>query len=83
MKIKINLGTIVQKSSNLCDSNRWWSMLMFFRVENRLNPTMEIIKIRIVRVWSWKKINCSIRGDEAFWNPMEDHDGISKGKIFI
>lgn len=27
---------------------------------------MVIIKIKIVMAWSWKKINCSIRGEEAF-----------------
>lgn len=25
-----------------------------------------MIKIKIVMAWSWKKINCSINGDEAF-----------------
>jgi hypothetical protein len=66
IKIKIKLGTIVQNSSSPWDSIMYWSILVLNIVENRLNPTMEIIRIKIVRVWSWKKISCSIRGDEAF-----------------
>jgi hypothetical protein len=53
-------------------------MLVLNTVVKRLNPTIEIMRIRIVRVWSWKKISCSIRGDEAFWKPKADHVGISK-----
>jgi len=82
IKIKIKLGTIVQKSSSPCDSSICWSMFVLNKVEHRLNPTIEMIRIKIVRVWSWKKINCSIKGDEAFWKPIADHEAISKGKIF-
>lgn len=80
IKIKIKLGIIVQNSSSPCDSNMCWSMLVLNMVENKLNPTIDIIKIRMVKVWSWKKINCSIRGDDAFWNPSADHVAISKEK---
>lgn len=75
----MNLGIIVQKSSSPCDSNIYWSILDLNKVENKLNPTIEIIRIRIVRVWSWKKISCSIRGQAAFWNPNADQVAISKG----
>lgn len=73
---------MVQKSSSPWDSNIYWSILVLKIVEKRLKPTIEIIKIRIVKVWSWKKINCSINGEEAFWKPMADQEGISKGKNF-
>ncbi len=79
----MNLGTMVQNNSNSWDSIIYWSILVLNMVENKLNPTIEIIKIRIVNVWSWKKINCSIRGDDAFWNPKADQVAISKGMLFI
>lgn len=52
MKIKIKLGMIVQNSSSSCDSSMCWSMFVLNIVENRLNPTKVMIKIRMVRVWS-------------------------------
>lgn len=83
IKIKINLGTIVQNNSKLWDSSINWSTFVLKIVEHILNPTIVIIKIKIVRVWSWKKISCSIKGEEAFWNPRADQEAISKGKIFL
>lgn len=44
---------------------------------------MDTIKIKIVIVWSWKKINCSIRGDEAFWKFKADQEEISKRESFL
>jgi hypothetical protein len=78
----MKLGTIVQNSSNSCDSNICWSILVLNTVESILNPTIEIIKIKIVRAWSWKNINCSISGEAAFWNPRAPQVGIFEG-IFI
>lgn len=77
----MNLGTIVQNNSNSWDSIIYWSILVLKIVEIRLNATIEIIKIKIVRVWLWKNINCSISGEAAFWNPREAQDGISKGNL--
>lgn len=57
-----------------------WSIVDPKQVENKLYATIEIIKIKIVIAWSWKKISCSIKGDAAFWNPMAIHVAISKGK---
>lgn len=71
---------MVQNNSSSCDSYMYWSMFELNNVDIKLNPTIEMIKIIIVRVWSWKKINCSIKGDAAFWNPKEAHDGILKRK---
>lgn len=67
IKINTNLGTIVQNNSNGCDSNIYWSILILVAVVIKLYPTIVTIKIKIVIVWSWKKISCSIKGDAAFW----------------
>jgi hypothetical protein len=66
MKIKTKVGTIVQNNSNGWDSIISLSSILLLTVEIILKDTIEVIKIRIVIVWSWKKINCSIRGEEAF-----------------
>jgi hypothetical protein len=55
---------------------------MLNTVDTILKATIVIIKIKIVSVWSWKKISCSRRGDAAFWNPKEAHVGISKRIIY-
>jgi hypothetical protein len=52
MKIRIKAGTRVQNNSR-----GWDSVIFLFKevlpsIENMLNPTTEIIKIKIVRVWS-------------------------------
>jgi hypothetical protein len=52
-------------------------------VLNKLNPTIVIIKIKIVIAWLWKKINCSIRGEDAFWKFMLDQTLISKKEFFL
>jgi len=75
----MNLGTIVQNNSKGWDSNKCWSKFKFVKVENKLYPTIEIIKIRIVIVWSWKKINCSIIGEQAFCKFKAAQEDIFKG----
>jgi len=42
---------------------------------------MIVIKMIIVMVWSWKKINSSIKGEHAFWKLSEENNGISKRKV--
>jgi hypothetical protein len=37
-----------------------------------------VVMYKINIVWSWKKMSCSIIGDEAFWNMIFLHKGISK-----
>lgn len=38
---------------------------------------MKVVIIdKISIVWSWKKISCSIMGDEAFWRVIFLHTGI-------
>lgn len=75
----MKLGTMVQNSSNSWDSNICWSILVLYIVDIKLNPTIVIIKIKIVKAWSWKKISCSIRGEEAFWKPSAPQVGIFEG----
>jgi len=67
--IKINTkdGTIVQNNSKDWDSIKNLFKILLLIVEKRLKPTIQVMRIRIVIVWLWKKINCSIRGEEAFW----------------
>lgn len=42
-----------------------------------------MIMERISIVWSWKKISCSIIGEEAFWNVRFLQNGIFKEGIPI
>lgn len=56
-------------------------MFLLLQVETKLYPTIDTIKIRIVIAWSWKKINCSIRGEAAFCKFSADQDEISKREI--
>lgn len=44
-------------------------------------PTRVVIKIKIIMVWSWKKISCSIRGEALSWNPKKPHVAIFYGNI--
>jgi hypothetical protein len=34
--------------------------------------------IKINNVWSWKKFNCSIKGEVLSWRPKFDHVAINK-----
>lgn len=84
IKIKIILGKIVQINSIICSSikNRLVNLL-----KNKLIIKYEIkiiINNKINRVKSWKKIICSIIGDELFWKFKFDQVAISKKRnIFI
>jgi len=40
---------------------------------------MIVIRVKIVIMWSWKKINSSINGEQAFWKLKDEKVGISKG----
>jgi hypothetical protein len=60
-----------------------WSRFIFVQVEIRLYPTIVIIRIRIVIVWSWKKINCSIRGEAAFCRFSAAQEEISIEEKFL
>lgn len=43
--------------------------------------TKIVIIIKITKVWSWKKIICSIKGEALFCKFMFDHVAISKKRI--
>lgn len=38
--------------------------------------TKTVIISRIIKVWSWKKMSCSIRGDDLFCKFKLDHVAI-------
>lgn len=42
-----------------------------------------MIIIKIIKVWSWKKIICSINGDAPFWRLRFDQVAISKKRIIL
>jgi hypothetical protein len=37
---------------------------------------MMVIKIRMTMAWSWKKVSCSIVGEDLSWNERAIHLGI-------
>lgn len=70
------MGVIVQNNSNEWDSSILTPKFFIETDFNKLNLTIVTIKIKIVIVWLWKKINCSIKGEFAFWKLRHDHEGI-------
>ena len=83
IKIKIIAGTPVQIVSRYWFSVKDREMSLF---ENNLiiiYPTAVIIRIKTSIVWSWKKFNCSIRGEALSWKFKADHVGIILKKINI
>lgn len=78
IKIKIIAGKIVQINSIICSSNK--SRLVNL-LKNNVVIKYEIkmmINVRIINVKSWKKIICSIKGEDLSWKFKFDHVGISK-----
>jgi len=78
IKISTIAGAQVQNNSRGWDSIISLLIVLLSMEESKLNEIIEVIRIKIVIVWSWKKISCSMRGDEAFWNLINDQEGISK-----
>ena len=81
IKISTIAGSTVQIISIVCPSSRY---RLVIELKNRviiIYPTREVIKIRIIIVWSWKKINCSIRGEALSWRPKYAHVAIFYGNI--
>ena len=77
IKIRIMAGKMVQMVSMFwCSSkNRLVSLL-----KNNVDimyPTRVVIRINTSIAWSWKKINCSMRGEALSWKPSAFHDAIS------
>lgn len=74
-------GKIVQIISIIwpSSSNRWVNLL-----KNRLIKTCltkMVIIIKIIKVWSWKKIICSIKGEALSWRRRIFHVAISKKSL--
>lgn len=67
--------------SIICPSNKYrW----IFKLNSRLImscPTRIVIIIKIIKVWSWKKISCSIMGDALSWRRRVFHVAISKKSL--
>lgn len=81
IKISVIAGKIVQIISIFCPSSR---NRLFNLLKNRLlikYPTKIVIINKISRVWSWKKDNCSIRGEALSWRLRFDQVAISKESI--
>jgi hypothetical protein len=78
MKIRITAGVRVQNNSKGWDSRDCLSTRLLATMEYILNPTIAVIRIKIVMAWSWNKISCSIRGLDEFWNLRALHEGIIK-----
>lgn len=64
---KMRAGKIVHTVSIVCASKR-------YRLTCELNirasiayPTTVSTRVRIIKVWSWNEISCSITGDAASW----------------
>lgn len=79
----MKVGVMVQNNSNGWDSMISLSITLLLRVEIILKATIVVIRIKIVIAWLWKKINCSIKGEEAFWNPMAAQEEISKRDLGV
>lgn len=84
INIKIIAGKIVQIISIV-----WpWSKKRLIKVLKNKDPikylTIIVIIIRINKEWSWKKINCSIRGEALSCKFKFDHVAIVlKKEIFF
>jgi hypothetical protein len=58
-------------------------MLLFFIINIIMYVIIHMI-IKVIKiVWSWKKINCSIRGELLFWKFSFIHDIISKKRLIF
>lgn len=63
MKIKVIAGKIVQIISINCPSRSNRLLNLLKKREDIIYLTNIVIINKINIVWSWKKINCSIKGD--------------------
>jgi len=79
---RMAIGATVQNSSTSWASSICKLRFLFAIVLIRLKPTIEIIKIKMSRVWLWKKFNCSIMGEFLSWKQTLFKEGIFKGEKF-
>lgn len=76
-------GRIVHTSSIVCPSSKYRLISLFVSKEDIMYPTRIVIIIKIINVWSWKKINCSINGELASWVPKFDQVAILNERITL
>jgi hypothetical protein len=66
IKIKIKAGMIVQINSIICPSYNFILVKLFIIIMTKVYEINTVVMYKINIVWSWKKMSCSIIGDEAF-----------------
>lgn len=69
---------IVQISSIVWPSNNLILVILFVIMVIKIYEIKAVIIDKISIVWSWKKISCSIIGEEAFWKVKLLHIAIFK-----
>ena len=72
-------GITVQIISIVCPSKRNRLVIELKNNVAIIYPTKVVIKIKTIIAWSWKKINCSIRGEALSWKPKNPHVAIFYG----
>lgn len=81
IKISVIAGRIVQIISINCPSNRYRWINLLKSILINICLTKIVIIIRINSVWSWKNINCSIRGEALSWRIIVFQVEISKKSL--
>lgn len=81
MSSKIKVGVIVQNNSRDCDSIIDLLIIVLFMIDMKLYLINIVIIIKIIIMWSWKNVNSSIKGEEAFWKFKAEYEAIIKGYI--
>lgn len=81
MKIRVTAGKIVQMISIVWPSSKNRLINLLKNNENINCPTKTVIITKINNVWSWKKDNCSIKGDALSWREINFHVVISKKSL--
>lgn len=77
IKTSVIAGKIVQISSIVCPSSKYRLIILFQFKDTMIYPTIIVIIDKIIIVWSWKKINCSINEEFASWIIISPHIAIS------
>lgn len=76
-------GRIVQISSIICSSIKYRLIILLKNKFSIKYLIKKMIKVKIIRVESWKKIICSIRGEFLFWKFRLVQVAISKKRNFF
>lgn len=76
-------GRIVQINSIICPSSKNRLINLLANKLSIMYPTKIVIINKIIKVWSWKKTICSIKGEALFCKLRLDHVAISKKRIIL